>query len=112
MIGYGYTHFLYTGMILSLFPPWIPYQLFWTYFAGVALIIGGFAIVFRVQLKLAAILMGILLCIFLLFIHIPLAIADPWSQNAFQTIRIFGALAFIGTAFMIAGSAVPQKQPV
>jgi uncharacterized membrane protein len=102
MIGYGLTHFIYPDLILSLYPDWIPFPIFWTYFAGVALILGGIAIVLRIKLKLAGILMGTLLLIFLLFIHVPLAIADPWGQNAFQSIRIFGALAFSGTAFLIA----------
>ncbi len=104
MIGYGYTHFLYPDFILTLFPHWVPFQMFWTYLAGSALMLGGVAIVFHVKLKLVGILMGILLFIFLLVIHIPLAMGDPWGQNAFQLIRVFGALAFSGTAFMIAGS--------
>jgi uncharacterized membrane protein YphA (DoxX/SURF4 family) len=108
IVGYGYTHFLYPDMILTLFPSWILFQMFWTYFAGVALILGGFAIVFHIKVKLAGILLGVLLLIFLVFIHIPLAIGDPWSQNAFQFIRVFGALAFSGTAFMIAGNSVQR----
>jgi len=83
--------------------------MFWTYFAGAALILGGFAIVFHIKLRLAGVLLGILLLIFLLFIHIPLAIGDPWGQHAFQFIRVFGALAFSGTAFMMAGEALAAR---
>lgn len=108
MIGYGWTHFLYPDMVSGLFPNWMPYQMFWLNLAGVALIVGGFAIIFHIKVKLAGMLLGILLFLFLILIHIPLAIADPWGQNAFQSIRIFGALAFIGTAFMIAGNATPK----
>lgn len=109
MIGYGFFHFLYTASVAKLIPNWMPFPVFWTYLTAVALIAGGFAIVFQIKLKLAGILMGILIFIFLIVVHIPLAIADPLSNDAFQLVRIFGALAFIGTAFLIAYASAQKK---
>jgi hypothetical protein len=105
MIGYGYFHFLYPSLILSLFPHWIPFQLFWTYVAGAALMLCGLAVIFRMRVKLAGILLGAMIFSWLFLIHIPLAIADPWGNDAFQVIRIFGALAFTATAFLISRTA-------
>jgi uncharacterized membrane protein YphA (DoxX/SURF4 family) len=102
---YGCFHFAYPEGVISLFPRWIPYPMFWTYFVGVLLVLGGLAIAFHVKLRLSGILMGSLLLMFLIVIHIPLAIADPWGANAFQLTRIFGALAFSATAFLIAFKA-------
>lgn len=111
IVTYGCFHFVYPDLVASLIPAWIPYQLFWTYFFGVVLVMGGLAIVFHIKLRPAGIFMGALLLLFLIVIHIPLAIADPLGANAFQLARIFGALAFSATAFLIAYQAA-AKSPV
>jgi uncharacterized membrane protein YphA (DoxX/SURF4 family) len=102
IVTYGCFHFVYPDGVFTLFPHWIPFRMFWTYFFGVVLVIDGLAIAFRIQLRLVGILLGLILLMFLIIIHIPLAIADPLGQNAFQLTRIFGALAFSATAFLIA----------
>lgn len=102
---FGCFHFAYPDQVFILFPGWTPYPMFWTYFFGVVLVIVSFAIVFRIKLRLASIFLGILLLLFLIIIHIPLVIADPLGANAFQLTRIFGALAFSATAFLIAFNA-------
>lgn len=109
IILYGYSHFLYTQSISTLVPNWIPAPIFWTYFAGVVLIALGIAIIFKIKLQLAATLLGIMIFIWLIIIHIPAAIADPYGSKAFSVIRSFGALAFSGTAFVIAGTAATKK---
>ncbi len=108
LVTYGCFHFAYPEGVVALFPHWIPYPMFWTYFFGVVLVLGGLAIAFRIKLRLAGILMGSTILMFLILIHIPLAIADPWGANAFQLTRIFGALAFSATAFLIAAKAAPK----
>ncbi|HEY4324527.1 MAG TPA: hypothetical protein VGN20_11090 [Mucilaginibacter sp.] len=109
MILYGYMHFLYTQPVSTLVPNWIPGPIFWTYFAGVLLIALGIAIVFKIKLRLAATLLGIMIFVWLIVIHIPMAIADPYGNKAFSVIRVFGAIAFSGTAFVIASTAVRRK---
>jgi len=108
IVTYGCFHFAYPEQVFTLFPNWIPYRMFWTYFFGVVLVLNGLAILFRIQLRLAGILMSTILIMFLIVIHIPLAIADPWGANAFQLTRVFGALAFSATAYLIAFKAVPK----
>ena len=44
MIVFGYSHFVYPEFVATLVPNWIPGHLFWTYFAGVALMLSGLAI--------------------------------------------------------------------
>jgi uncharacterized membrane protein len=109
LIGYGLFHFLYTDSVAKLIPTWMPFPVFWTYLAAVALIVGGMAIVLHLKLKLTGILIAILIFIFLIVVHIPLAITDPLSNEAFQVVRIFGAVAFIGTAFLIAFVTAPKR---
>lgn len=106
MVLYGVCHLLYTKFISVLVPAWIPGgAIFWTYFAAVALIGSGIAIAIGIKQKLAAILLGIMIFIWLLMIHIPMSVADPLGGNANSLIGAFSALSFSGIAFVIAGVA-------
>jgi uncharacterized membrane protein YphA (DoxX/SURF4 family) len=109
MILYGFCHFFYTQPISTLVPNWIPGHIFWTYFAGVALIGLGGAIVFRIRLQNAAMLLGAIILIWLIILHIPLAIADPFGNKANSIVSAFSALAFSGIAFVIACNAFNEK---
>ena len=53
MIVFGYDHFLYTQFVATLVPDWIPWHVFWTYFAGVALMGSGICIMFKVPIKIS-----------------------------------------------------------
>lgn len=104
MVLYGICHLLYTSFVSALVPAWIPGgRVFWTYFAAAALIGSGFAITIGMKRKLAATLLGIMIFIWLIIIHIPLAIADPFGRDANYIVGAFSALAFSATAFIIAG---------
>jgi uncharacterized membrane protein YphA (DoxX/SURF4 family) len=104
MVLYGLCHFFYTQPISTLVPNWIPGHIFWTYFAGTALMGAGLAIVLRIKPKIAALLLGIIILVWLIILHIPRAIADPFSNMANEPVSAFSALAFIGIAFVIASS--------
>jgi uncharacterized membrane protein len=41
LISSGVQHFLFAPFVVTLVPAWVPAPLFWSYFAGVALIAGG-----------------------------------------------------------------------
>jgi len=104
MILFGVCHLLYTDFVATLVPAWIPGgRVFWTYFAAIALIGSGIAIALGVKRQLAAALLGIMIFIWLLVIHIPLGIADPFGRQGNYIIGAFSALAFSAIAFVIAG---------
>ena len=102
VVAFGYAHFLYVQFVKELVPNWIPGHLFWTYFAGVALIASGLAIIFRVQARLAAFLLGLMIFLWFIMLHIPRAIADPRSGRGNEWTSVFEALAFSGIAFIMA----------
>jgi len=102
MIVFGYCHFLYTDFVVKLVPSWIPGSVFWTYFAGVALIGSGIAIIFKIMLKQVALLLGIMIFLWFILLHIPRAIADPHMDKGNEVTSVFQALAFSGIAFVIA----------
>jgi uncharacterized membrane protein YphA (DoxX/SURF4 family) len=102
MAVFGYMHFLYPDFVAPLVPNWIPGHLFWTYFAGVALMAGGIGIIVNIKRRLAANLLGIVIFIWLIVLHFPRAIADPHSGDGNEWTSVFEALSFSGIAFLIA----------
>jgi uncharacterized membrane protein len=109
MISFGIDHFLYTQNISTLVPGWIPYPIFWTYFAAVALIGSGVAIIFKIKIKLIARLLGAMILLWFVLLHIPRAIADPFANTGNEVTSAFTALAFSGIAFVI-GSGYQGKK--
>jgi uncharacterized membrane protein YphA (DoxX/SURF4 family) len=103
---FGIDHFIYTDFVASLVPRWIPGEVFWTYFAGVALILAGVGIIFNIKARLAATLLGTMIFIWFLILHIPRAIADPYSGMGNEWTSVCEALAFSGIAFIL-GRTLP-----
>ncbi len=104
MIAFGIDHFLYTEFAAKLVPAWIPGHTFWTYFAGVALIGAGVAIITRIKLKVVGMLLGTMIFLWFVLLHIPRAIADPFIGKGNEVTSAFEALGFSGIAFVLAYS--------
>jgi uncharacterized membrane protein len=102
MTSFGVSHFYYTKTVQDLVPEWIPSHLFWTYFAGVALIGAGIAIILKFHIQLIGNLLGIMIFLWFIFLHIPDALANPLTNNGNEVTSAFSALAFSGIAFIIA----------
>ena len=102
LLVFGIDHFLYAQGVATLVPGWIPGSLFWTYFAGVALIGAGGSIIMKFQLRLVAVLTGIMIFIWFLILHIPRAIAMPDLLNGNEVTSVMQALAFSGVSFVLA----------
>jgi uncharacterized membrane protein len=102
LIVAGVQHFLYSQFVATLVPAWIPpSQLFWTYVAGVALVVGGAGIIIPRTTRLAAMLVGVMIFLWVPLLHIPRALVDLNNSN--ETTAVFEALAMSGIAFMIGG---------
>ncbi len=99
--AFGVDHFLYTTYVATLVPSWIPDHVFWTYFAGAALVASGIGIIVNVYSRLAATLLGVMLFIWVIILHIPRALADPSGQIGNEWTSVFEALAFSGIAFIL-----------
>jgi uncharacterized membrane protein len=93
----GIQHFMYVPFVASLIPSWFPGDaIVWTYVAGVALIAGGVGLFIPRVSSLAAFLSGLMIFLWVLFIHIPRIMVSV-SDN----IAVFEALAFSGIAFVL-----------
>jgi uncharacterized membrane protein len=99
---FGTEHLTDTADMTTMVPQWLPAHTFWIYLVGIALIAAALSIASNIQSRLAATLLGLTLCSFVLLIHIPNIISQPGD-------RILVAvglrdLAFAGGAFAFAGS--------
>ena len=104
MISFGILHFLYTKEASTLVPSWIPSHIFWTYFAGTALIGSGIAIILKIKRQLIAALLGTMIFIWFIILHIPRIIVSSPADIADEVTSAFLALAYSGIASVIAGS--------
>ena len=102
LIAFGIDHFLYAEFVAMLVPAWIPGHMFWTYFSAVALIGSGICILFKIKVQLVSMLLGLMLFLWLVLLHIPRAITDPYGAKANEVTSVFEALAFSGIAFAVA----------
>ena len=109
MIAFGIDHFLYTDFVATLVPVWIPGPVFWTYFAGIALIGSGLGMILKIKLFRVAWLTGWMLFLWLILLHIPRAITDPHMAKGNEVTSVFEALAFSGVAFVIAGMQMSKS---
>jgi uncharacterized membrane protein len=112
LIAFGIDHFLYAGFVATLVPKWAGNAMFWTYFAGVALVSGGVGICVRRVSRLASLLVGGMIFLWVPMLHIPRALADPWGQLGNEWTSVFEATAFSGVAFLLAENSRRRQMPV
>jgi uncharacterized membrane protein YphA (DoxX/SURF4 family) len=109
MISFGVSHFYYTKTVEEMVPEWIPSHLFWTYFAGIALIGAGVAIILKFHIKIIGNLLGIMIFLWFIVLHIPDALTNPVTNNGNEVTSAFSALAFSGIAFVVANGSGPGR---
>jgi uncharacterized membrane protein YphA (DoxX/SURF4 family) len=107
LIIFGIDHFVYIEFVKPLVPSWIPGPLFWSYFAGVALIGAGLAILLNFKPAVISILLATMLFIWLIILHIPRALVAPATDNGNEWTSVFECLAFCGMAILY---PYPQKR--
>jgi hypothetical protein len=104
IVSFGIDHFLFAKEAADYIPSWVPNHLFWMYFTGTALLGSGMAIVLGFKPRLFATLLGTMILIWVIILHIPRAIASPFAGMGGEVTSGFLALAYCGTAFVIAGA--------
>ncbi len=111
MLLFGCSHFVFTDFVATMVPGWIGAPLFWTYFAGAALILSSIAIIFKIWIKVVALLLAIMLFLFFIFFHIPDAVANPYTMHGNEIVRAMVALLFCGIALVIASTNHHRSLP-
>lgn len=112
IIMFGCSHFVFPDFVSEMVPKWLGAPLFWTYFVGVALITSGIAIIFKIWIKMVALLLTIMLFLFFIFFHVPDAIKNPSEGHGNEIVRAIIALLFCGIALVIAATNSVENQSV
>jgi len=105
LINAGLAHFKFDDFVISLVPSYMKSLYFWTYFAAVALLLGGIGLIFNSTRKWAALLSGILILIWFFMVHIPRAIGTPnaGTPHYGEWMGVCESFAFCGIFFVLAG---------
>ncbi len=102
-------HFTVVKFMAPMVPSWIPAHLFWIYFVGVALVAAALSIVVKKYAQLSATLFGIMMCLFVVLIHIPRVAANP--RDRFSWAVALRELSFSGGAFAFATTQSKTPRP-
>jgi uncharacterized membrane protein len=110
LLFFGVEHFLFPGFVPVIplsqpMPAWVPAQAM-AYGTGVALLIGGAALLFDWRARLVASLLGVLVLGIVGGVYLPLLIAEPSVEvglNYFMDTLLYG-----GTLLALAG-ALPAE---
>jgi uncharacterized membrane protein len=111
LLLFGYGHMVNAQNISGLVPKYIPWALFWTYVAGIALLGSGISFIINFKVKWVGLLLGITLFLWLILLHLYYAIRFPYFQDGENIIGSFECLAFCGTALVIA-TVFPKKRTI
>jgi uncharacterized membrane protein YphA (DoxX/SURF4 family) len=72
---FGLQHLMFADFVGKLVPSYFPNGKFWAYLTGAAMIAAGISFITNIKVRLAAILLGVMLFIFILLIHVPKLLA-------------------------------------
>jgi uncharacterized membrane protein len=103
----GYIHLRYTASVTRLLPPWMPWQMFWIRFTGVALIAGGVGLVTKPVARVAALLTAVMIFGFFLLVHIPRTLADPLGSTGW--LELGESTAYVMIALLLAHRAAGHQ---
>ncbi len=104
IVTFGLLHLLYAKDVSTLVPRWVSYPVFWTYLAGIGLMGSGIAIILKIKPGVIAALLGAMIFIWFIILHVPRVINAPVTDLEGEVTSAFLALAYSGTAFVIAGA--------
>jgi uncharacterized membrane protein YphA (DoxX/SURF4 family) len=92
-------------------PIWIPGHLFWAYVSGAVLVVCGACIVVNKKTRLTATYLGIMILLLVLFIYLPILVADRSSIG--NGLNYFvDTLLFSGAALVLADAITERTRPV
>lgn len=104
----GAQHVAYAEFVDTLVPKWLPSPRLWTDLTAAALIAGGVGVSIPRTRRLAGLLAGSMIFLWVLSLHLPRAIME--TDHANEVAGIFEALALSGVAFLVAATAGPGSR--
>jgi uncharacterized membrane protein len=107
-IAFGLGHLISPHVMARFVPHWTPFPVFWAVFTGIAFLLAGIAIVWRIQDVLAARLLGLMLLLFEAAVEIPPVLAQPHNQVAWGG-AVYNVTA-IGACLMFSEFVISRRQ--
>ena len=104
---FGLVHFFFPEAVANFIQPWMPFRLFWAYFAGVAFEAAGLAMLTGVQARLASRLFAIMITTWVLILHIPRVAVALHDRHEWTT--LFVAIAMMGAAWTLSESFAREQ---
>ena len=101
-IVFGLMHFTSGSDMAGYIPSYLPGGVFWVYLTGLALILAPIAVFINKYAKLAMLLLGIMLLLFVLMLHLPGALNPDTMQMSIP--NMMKDIALAGAAFFLSGS--------
>jgi uncharacterized membrane protein len=99
---FGLHHFLSMPGAAEAVPAWLPARAGWVYLTGAAHVAAGLAILFGIVPRLAATLEAMMICAFVVLVHVTGVITAP--KDPLQWTMLFVASVIGGAAWMVARS--------
>lgn len=99
---FGLFHFMNASNMTGMVPGWMPGAIFWVYLTGLALIAASVSLIIQKKARLAGILLGAMLLIFVLTIHLP-AVIGSGGEDANAMSNLLKDAALAGAAWYVAG---------
>ncbi len=99
---FGALHLFGPQFIAPLVPRYMPWQMFWVYFVGCALIAAALSIAARIGVRWSGLLFGTMMFSFVAMIYLPGALARP--GRLIWTV-VFREMSFGGTGWILAATA-------
>ena len=101
MVIFGVFHFVNSRTLQNVVPSFIPGQTFWVYLTGAALIAAGISILIKKHVQLVSMLLALMLMVFALFVHLPLALEGDQlaSSSLLKDIALAGGALILGNYF-------------
>ncbi len=96
---FGILHFMNAGAMGGMVP--FPGGVFWVYLTGIAMLAASISIIIEKYTRLACILLGVMLVIFVLSIHLPTVIGGEMQSGMTNLLK---DLALAGGAWILAGN--------
>jgi uncharacterized membrane protein len=110
LINFGIAHFVYAAGLQNIIPAWMPAHLFWVYATGIAMAGAGLSIFINFRQRLVMLLLAAMFFTWLLILHIPSVIKNPFGSGAL-VISSFQCLAACGVALLIS-TLVRQREGI
>ena len=97
----GIGHFMKTDAIAGMVPEYFPQAHVWAIITGIALVLAAISIITTKMVRMAGLLLGVMLIIFALTIHLPLALSGNAEMSMMGTTNLLKDLGLAGGAFIL-----------